>query len=109
MIAKGNTRQGNFEGIIDNLVIVIIRTTYRRYYASYINTNTMPDDWPSDIGLEKMFENDRRGVIRVFEHRVEFVNSMDNPFGSIEKIKRLETMFAMCYYMAYLGLGKVGQ
>ncbi|MDY6312458.1 MAG: AAA family ATPase [Lachnospiraceae bacterium] len=85
------TSEGNFEGIIDNLVIVIIRTTYRRYYASYINTNTMPDDWPSDIGLEKMFENDRRGVIRVFEHRVEFVNSMDNPFGSIEKIKRLET------------------
>ena len=85
------TSEGNFEGIIDNLVIVIIRTTYRRYYASYINTDTMPDDWPSDIGLEKIFKDDRRGVIRVFEHRVEFVNSKDNPFGSVEKIKRLET------------------
>lgn len=89
---EGNyTSEGNFEGIIDNLVIVIIRTTYRRYYASYINTDKMPDDWPRDIGLEKMFEDDRRGVIRIFEHRVEFVNSMDNPFGSVEKIKRLET------------------
>ena len=85
------TSEGNFEGIIDNLVIVIIRTTYRRYYASYINTDTMPDDWPSDLGLEKIFEDNRRGVIRVFEHRVEFVNSKDNPFGSVEKIKRLET------------------
>ena len=85
------TSEGNFEGIIDNLVIVIIRTTYRRYYASYINTDTMPDDWPSDLGLEKIFEDNRRGVIRVFEHRVEFVNSRDNPFGSVEKIKRLET------------------
>lgn len=84
------TSEGNFEGIIDNLVIMIIRTTYRRYYASFINTSTMPDDWPEDIGLAKMFEGERRGVIRVFEHRVEFVNSMENPFGSIEKIKRLE-------------------
>lgn len=85
------TSEGNFEGIIDNLVIVIIRTTYRRYYASYINTDTMPVDWPKDVGLEKIFEGDRRGVIRVFEHRIEFVNSMDNPFGNVEKIKRLET------------------
>ena len=85
------TSEGNFEGIIDNLVIMIIRTTYRRYFASYINTVTMPEDWPEGLGLEKMFEDERRGVIRVFEHRVEFVNSMDNPFGNIEKIKRLET------------------
>ena len=85
------TSEGNFEGIIDNLVIMIIRTTYRRYYASYVNTDMMPSDWPDGTGLEKMFENDRRGVIRIFEHRIEFVNSMKNPFGSVEKIKRLET------------------
>lgn len=85
------TSDGNFEGIIDNLVIMIIRTTYRRYYASFINTDSMPAEWPDNIGLEKIFEDDRRGVIRIFEHRVEFVNSMENPFGSVEKIKRLET------------------
>ena len=84
------TSEGNFEGIIDNLVIMIIRTTYRRYYASYINTDTMPSDWPQNIGLESLFEGERRGVVRIFEHRVEFINSMDNPFGNIEKIERLE-------------------
>lgn len=48
------TSEGNFAGIIDNLVIIILRTTYRKYYASYINMDTMPDEWPKDIGLEKM-------------------------------------------------------
>ena len=90
--ADGNyTSEGNFDGIIDNLVILIIRTTYRKYYASFINTNIMPAEWPQGIGLENMFASERRGVIRIFEHRVEFVNSMDNPFGEVEKIKRLET------------------
>ena len=51
----------NFSGIIDNLVIIIIRTTYNKYYASYINTHEIPSSWPSDIGLELMFEGDRRG------------------------------------------------
>ncbi len=90
--ADGNyTSEGNFDGIIDNLVILIIRTTYRKYYASFINTNIMPAEWPQSIGLEDMFASERRGVIRIFEHRVEFVNSMENPFGKVEKIKRLET------------------
>ncbi len=85
------TSVGNFEGIIDNLIIMIIRTTYRRYYASFINTDKKPAEWPEGIGLEKIFEGDRRGVIRIFENRVEFVNSKRNPFGNVEKIKRLET------------------
>lgn len=90
--AEGDyTSEGNFEGIIDNLIIMIIRTTYRRYYAGYINTDKMPEEWPENIGLEKIFEGERRGVIKIFEHRVEFVNSIENPFGSIEKIERLET------------------
>lgn len=84
------TSVGNFEGIIDNLIIMIIRTTYRRYYASFINTDKKPAEWPEGIGLEKIFEGDRRGVIRIFENRVEFVNSKRNPFGNVEKIKRLE-------------------
>ena len=85
------TSVGNFEGIIDNLIIMIIRTTYRRYYASFINTDKKPAEWPEGIGLEKIFEGDRRGVIRIFENRVEFINSKRNPFGNVEKIKRLET------------------
>lgn len=85
------TSEGNFEGIIDNLIILIIRTSYRRYYASFINVEEMPSEWPEKIGLECIFENDRRGVIRFIEHKVEFVNSKDNPFGNVDKIERLET------------------
>ena len=91
---KGNdgeyTSDGNFEGIIDNLVIWIIRTTYRRYFAGFLNTNSMPDSWPQNIGLEKIFEDDRRGVIKLFSHRVNFINAIDNPFGNVEKIDRKE-------------------
>lgn len=85
------TSEGNFEGIIDNLIIIIIRTTYRRYYAGFINTDIIPESWPSGIGLEQIFEGERRGVIKIFQHRVKFINSADNPFGTVEKIDRLET------------------
>lgn len=71
----------NFSGIIDNLVIIIIRTTYNKYYASYINTHEIPSSWPSDIGLELMFEGDRRGVLRLSPYMVPFINNKDNPFG----------------------------
>lgn len=85
------TSEGNFEGIIDNLIIIIIRTTYRRYYAGFINTDIIPESWPSGIGLEQIFEGERRGVIKIFQHRVKFINAADNPFGAVEKIDRLET------------------
>lgn len=85
------TSDGNFDGIIDNLIIIIIRTTYRRYYAGFINTESMPESWPVGIGLEEIFVGDRRGVIKLFKHKVEFVNAIDNPFGDIEKVERLET------------------
>lgn len=84
------TSEGNFAGIIDNLVIIILRTTYRKYYASYINMDTMPDEWPKDIGLEKMFEGERRGVLNFSRFYVEFVDSFATPFGRCEPIARLE-------------------
>lgn len=57
------TSDGNFEGIIDNLVIMILRTTHKKYYAGFINSAGMPTEWPVGIGLERMFEGERRGVI----------------------------------------------
>lgn len=84
------TSEGNFTGIIDNLVIIILRTTYRKYYASYINLDTMPDEWPKDIGLEKIFEGDRRGVLNFSRFHVEFIDSFETPFGSCEPISRLK-------------------
>ena len=56
------TSEGNFDGIIDNLVITIIRTTYKKYYAGFLNLVSMPDEWPKGIGLENIFQGERRGV-----------------------------------------------
>ncbi len=83
------TSAGNFEGIIDNLVIMILRTTHKKYYAGFINTSVMPADWPSDIGLEKMFEGDRRGVIKLTQVNVEFRDSLDCPFGNYDVVERV--------------------
>lgn len=75
------TSEGNFDGIIDNLVIIIIRTTYKKYYAGFVNTHTIPQDWPKGIGLEEIFSGERRGVIDLHSYRVKFIDSASNPFG----------------------------
>jgi 5-methylcytosine-specific restriction endonuclease McrBC GTP-binding regulatory subunit McrB len=84
------TSAGNFDGIIDNLVIIILRTTYRKYYAGYINTSNIPDSWPQGIGLEKLFEGERRGVLNLSLVSVQFNNSLSNPFGHHEEVERVE-------------------
>ena len=40
------TSAGNFVGIIDNLIIMIVRTNYCHYYASFVDSATMPAGWP---------------------------------------------------------------
>ena len=87
-ITGAYTSAGNFVGIIDNLVILIIRTTYCRYYASFINTPTMPAGWPTGIGLESLFSGARKGIINFDRYRVgvEFINNALNPFGTVVKI-----------------------
>lgn len=77
------TSDGNFEGIIDDLLITIIRTTYRKYYAGFINIHEMPESWPINVGLEVIFGSERRGVLSVEEKSIEFVDSLSNPFGKI--------------------------
>lgn len=89
--AYGNyTSNDDFKGIIDNLVITIIRTNYRKYYAGFINLVKMPAEWPTGIGLEKMFEGDRRGVINLTTVKVAFVDSHECPFGKCDVIARAE-------------------
>lgn len=84
------TSDGNFEGIIDNLIIMIFRTTYKKYYASYINMSEKPDVWPSGIGLETIFQNDaRRGILSFVDKSVEFVDNKDNPFGNVSEYPHL--------------------
>lgn len=80
-----------FGGIIDNLIIIIIRTTYKKYYASFINIERIPDTWPSNIGLERIFMNERRGVLSFSDYYVPFINNRTNPFGEIETKERVIT------------------
>ena len=74
-----------FPGIIDNLVITIIRTTYKKYYAGFINSVSIPENWPKGIDLERIFEGERRGVL-CFHKCIEFRDSLNNPFGTISDI-----------------------
>ena len=76
------TSEGNFDGIIDNLVITIIRTTYKKYYAGFLNLVSMPDEWPKGIGLENIFQGERRGVLNMDRYKRQFVNDSDVPFGN---------------------------
>lgn len=89
------TSDGNFEGIIDDLVIMIIRTSFKKYYAGFVNQHNMPQEWPQNIGLENIFENDRRGVLDLEKYHIQFVNAVDIPFtGYVEgewEEKRLTT------------------
>ena len=84
------TSEGNFEGIIDNLIIMILRTTHRKYYAGYVNSANMPNEWPTDIGLERIFEGERRGVLNLSHANIEFNDSLTEPFGISEPDPRIE-------------------
>lgn len=84
------TSDGNFEGIIDNLIIMILRTSHRKYYAGFINSESMPTAWPVNIGLERIFEGDRRGVINLSHANVEFIDSLEMPFGKCAPDARVE-------------------
>lgn len=84
------TSDGNFEGIIDNLVIMILRTTHRKYYAGFINYDCIPTEWPIGIGLERMFEGERRGVIKLTTVNVAFVDSRTCPFGEYDVVTRVQ-------------------
>lgn len=89
------TSAGDFVGIIDNLVILIIRTTNRRYYAGFVNIATMPENWPHNIGLEGIFSGERRDVLKMDAYKLQFVNDACNPFGdyvpTIEECNRATT------------------
>ena len=89
------TSAGDFVGIIDNLVILIIRTTNRRYYAGFVNTATMPENWPHNIGLEGIFSGERRDVLNMDAFKLQCVNDASIPFGdyvpTIEECNRATT------------------
>lgn len=79
--------QKNYPGIIDNLYIYILKTISTenevRYYASFINSDSMPNNWPSGLGLETIFKKQsKQGIIFFDELYIRFCNDHDCPFES---------------------------
>ncbi len=77
----------NYPGIIDNLYIYILKTVSSEnivnYYASFINSDSMPEDWPAGLGLEKIFKKQSKQGILFFEGLyLRFSNNPDCPFAS---------------------------
>lgn len=96
------TSEGDFAGIIDNLIIIIIRTNYRSYYAGFLNEFTIPADWPQNIGLEKIFEGERRDVINMDAYKLQFINNASNPFGDFfTKIEENHRKATGCNILLY--------
>ncbi|MBR5874735.1 MAG: DUF3883 domain-containing protein [Oscillospiraceae bacterium] len=76
----------NYPNIIDNLFVLMIKTIREdnttRFYATYINSENIPSDWPSDVGLEDIFsKNKRQGIIFYEEQYLRFVNDKNTPFA----------------------------
>lgn len=69
----------DFSNVTENLTIYILKTSTNSYYASFFDVDRLPDNWPVGIGLERLFEDERRGVIFI-EREIPFQNSSDNPF-----------------------------
>lgn len=77
----------NYPGIIDNLYIYILKTVSTentiKYYASFINTDSMPNDWPSGLGLEKIFKKQsKQGIIFFDGIYMRFSNNPVCPFAA---------------------------
>lgn len=41
--------------LVDNIRVFIIKTTDSQYYAGYVNSDTVPADWPSTVNLNEIF------------------------------------------------------
>ncbi|MDE6389225.1 MAG: DUF3883 domain-containing protein [Lachnospiraceae bacterium] len=77
----------NYPGIIDNLYIYILKTISTenkvKYYASFINADSMPNNWPSGLGLEKIFKKQsKQGIIFFDGIYMRFSNNPACPFAS---------------------------
>lgn len=76
----------SYPHIIDNLFILIIKTIREdgmiRFYATYVDADNLPADWPSGVGLEDIFSKGKRqGIIFYVEQYLRFVNDKNAPFA----------------------------
>lgn len=65
---------------IPYLLVYLIRTSAKKYYAGFVNTPSMPINWPKGIGLERLFTGNRKGILFVNNHKIKFNNSAEYPF-----------------------------
>lgn len=75
---------------IPNLLIYIIRTNERKYYAGFVNASEMPAEWPVGIGLEQLFVGKRRGVYFLDHCIVEYTNNAETPFSILTTVDTLD-------------------
>lgn len=53
---------------IPHLMIYIARTVEGNYYVGYVDSEGIPENWPGGLGLERMFQEDRRGILQLNPH-----------------------------------------
>ena len=71
---------------IPYLLVYIIRTNKRKYYAGFVNVPEMPNGWPVDIGLERLYVGTRKGVYFLEQCTVEFTNNPLAPFSILTAV-----------------------
>lgn len=78
-----------YPGLIDNLCILLIKTRDEsdgvRYYATYVDSASIPVSWPQGVGLEEIFlkskdKRKRQGIIFFDEQYLRFSNDREAPF-----------------------------
>lgn len=74
----------DYPGIIDNLYILIVKTVCNnnhKYYATYINSESIPTNWPKAIMLENIFNKSKsQGILFFTDQFLRFQNNFGSPF-----------------------------
>lgn len=114
-------REGNYSSdvlsIVKDLTILIIRTSYKKYYAAFVDSDSMPEEWGAVPLLNKVFttDNERRGIIYLPDNAIEFQNDKDCPFiqkgdfSEIEDLSPTATPFTSPEQSIYYGVPGSGK
>lgn len=114
-------REGNYSSdvlsIVKDLTILIIRTSYKKYYAAFVDSDSMPEEWGAVPLLNKVFttDNERRGIIYLPDNAIEFQNDKDCPFiqkgdfSEIEDLSPTATPFTSPEQIIYYGVPGSGK
>lgn len=65
---------------IPHLLVFIVRTNERRYYAGFLNRATLPNTWPVGVGFEQMLQGIQKGIIFFGQATIIFNNNAATPF-----------------------------